>query len=44
MSMALSPEEAAAIRKFVENGGTVIADSYVGVMDDHCAWEDERTP
>lgn len=34
-SSAISPGEATAIRKFVENGGTVIADTYCGVRDDH---------
>ncbi len=34
-SSAISEAEAAAIREFVEAGGTVIADSYCGVRDDH---------
>lgn len=36
MAQALSPEEAATIRQFVENGGTVIADVRPGVYDGHC--------
>ncbi|MBU0606583.1 MAG: beta-galactosidase [Armatimonadetes bacterium] len=32
---ALSPREAQAIRAFVQGGGTVIADAYCGVRDDH---------
>lgn len=35
-STALSSEEAAAIRHFVEQGGTVIADSLPGILDEHC--------
>ncbi len=34
-SSAISEAEAAAIRDFVAAGGTVIADSYCGVRDDH---------
>ncbi len=34
-SSAVSETEAAAIREFVEGGGTVIADCYCGVRDDH---------
>jgi hypothetical protein len=41
MSMALSPEEVAAIEAFAESGGIVIADAAAGVMDDHCAWIEE---
>jgi hypothetical protein len=37
-SIAISPAEAAAITKFVQDGGVVIADAGVGVMDDHCSW------
>lgn len=33
---ALGDLEAAAIRKFVENGGTVVADLRPGLYDDHC--------
>jgi hypothetical protein len=36
-SSAISLREAAAIRAFVQQGGTVIADSYCGVRDDHGA-------
>ncbi|NUP99597.1 MAG: beta-galactosidase, partial [Armatimonadetes bacterium] len=36
MSQALAPEEAAAIRAFVEAGGTVIADVRPGIYDGHC--------
>ena len=38
-SMALSPEEAKAIREFAASGGIVIADASAGVMDDHCGWQ-----
>lgn len=34
-SSAIGEEEAEAIRKFVRNGGTVIADSFCGVRDAH---------
>ncbi|HRU05284.1 MAG TPA: beta-galactosidase, partial [Candidatus Brocadiia bacterium] len=34
-SSAISEREAAAIKEFVEQGGTVIADSFCGVRDDH---------
>jgi beta-galactosidase len=33
---AMGPEEAAALRKFVEDGGTLIADLRPGVFDRHC--------
>jgi hypothetical protein len=33
--LAMSDAEAATIRRFVENGGTVIADYLVGVFDEH---------
>jgi hypothetical protein len=36
MTQALSPEEAAAIRQFVDAGGTVIADVRPGIYDGHC--------
>jgi len=36
MTQALSVEEAAAIRKFAEAGGTVIADVRPGIYDGHC--------
>lgn len=35
-SIALSDKEAAEIRRFVEAGGTLVADSFVGRMDEHC--------
>ena len=35
-STAVSPAEAEAIRKFVEGGGLVIADTAPGMLDDHC--------
>ena len=34
--VALSEATAAAIRKFAEAGGTVIADALPGIMDEHC--------
>jgi hypothetical protein len=37
-SMALSPAEAASIRRFVEDGGILVADAAAGLMDSHCAW------
>jgi beta-galactosidase len=36
MSQAISPEEAALIRDFAEQGGTVIADVRPGIYDGHC--------
>jgi hypothetical protein len=36
MAQALSPDEAAAIRAFVEKGGTVVADVRPGIFDGHC--------
>ncbi len=38
MSVALSDREIEEIARFVEAGGTVIADGLPGVMDDHCAF------
>jgi hypothetical protein len=38
LSVALSPEEAEAIKAFAESGGIVVADAGAGAMDDHCAW------
>lgn len=35
-STALSPKEADAIRKFVEAGGLLVADTTPGILDDHC--------
>jgi hypothetical protein len=42
MSVALSQEEISEIVKFVESGGTVIADGLPGVMDEHCAFRNSR--
>ena len=42
MSVALSDKEAAAIREFARQGGTVIADALPGVMDEHCTFRDAR--
>ncbi len=38
MSVALSDEEIDQIARFVQAGGTVIADGLPGVMDEHCAF------
>lgn len=35
-TQAIGPAEAKAIRQFVHDGGTLIADLRVGVYDDHC--------
>jgi hypothetical protein len=42
MSVALSDEEIDEIARFVQNGGTVIADGLPGVMDDHCAFRNSE--
>ena len=42
MSIALSDEEVSAIREFVRQGGTVIADALPGIMDEHCAFREPR--
>jgi len=42
MSVALSDEEVKAIRDFVSQGGTVIADALPGIMDKHCAFRAVR--
>ncbi|MFN0088136.1 MAG: beta-galactosidase [Blastocatellia bacterium] len=42
MSVALSDREAAAIREFVRQGGTVIADALPGAMDEHCSFREPR--
>ena len=42
MSIALSEEEVEAIRAFVEQGGTLIADALPGVMDQHCTFRKNR--
>jgi len=35
-TQAIGPDEAAAIRRFAQAGGTVIADVRPGIYDDHC--------
>ncbi|NLY02038.1 MAG: hypothetical protein GXY83_38635 [Rhodopirellula sp.] len=35
-SMALSAGEAAALRRYVEDGGVLVADGHAGLMDEHC--------
>ena len=35
-SIAMSAAEAAAVRKFVEDGGILVADSRCALMDEHC--------
>jgi hypothetical protein len=42
MSLALSRREVDAIRIFVRQGGTLIADAMPGVMDEHCTFRPER--
>jgi hypothetical protein len=42
MSVALSDEEAEAIREFVRRGGTLIADALPGIMDEHCTFRTAR--
>ena len=42
MSVALSDKEVEAVREFVRRGGTVIADALTGIMDEHCAFRDNR--
>ncbi|MBW7995657.1 MAG: hypothetical protein FVQ81_03590 [Candidatus Glassbacteria bacterium] len=42
MSVALSDEEIDEIARFVEAGGTVIADALPGVMDEHCAFRNSE--
>ncbi|MCD6444006.1 beta-galactosidase [Candidatus Bathyarchaeota archaeon] len=37
-SIALSKKEVDAIRRFVMDGGILIADVYPGLMDEHCKW------
>ena len=36
-SLALSDTEAAQLRKYVEAGGTLVADARCGLLDEHCA-------
>jgi hypothetical protein len=38
LSVALSAEEAKAIKRFVSEGGVVIADAAAGMMNEHCSW------
>ncbi len=35
-SVALSAAEVAELRRFVENGGLLLADAKIGLMDEHC--------
>ena len=35
-AVAISDQTAAKIRQFAEQGGTVIADTWCGIMDEHC--------
>jgi hypothetical protein len=42
MSVALSDEEVKAIRDFVSQGGTIIADALPGIMDKHCSFRAVR--
>jgi hypothetical protein len=37
-SLALSPQETAAVEAFVRGGGIAIADAAAGLFDEHCAW------
>jgi hypothetical protein len=39
-STALSDREAAAIRRFVEEGGVLLADGTAGLFDEHVAWRE----
>jgi hypothetical protein len=39
LSLALSPSDVKNIEGFVQSGGVVIADAAPGLMDDHCAWQ-----
>jgi hypothetical protein len=39
LSLALSREEEEKIEAFVSSGGVVIADAAPGLMDEHCAWQ-----
>jgi len=39
-SSALSDREATAIRRFVEEGGVLLADGAAGLFDEHVAWRD----
>jgi len=35
-SIAMSRKECAAVKRFVKNGGTVVADTRLALMDEHC--------
>jgi hypothetical protein len=39
-SLALSDREAAEIRRFVEEGGVLLADGAAGLFDEHVAWRE----
>jgi len=39
LSLALSDQEEKKIEAFVSSGGIVIADAAPGLMDEHCAWQ-----
>src|SRR5258705_7187863 len=39
LSLALSPSEVKNIETFVQAGGVVISDAAAGLMDQHCAWQ-----
>ncbi len=39
LSLALSPLEVKNIERFVQAGGMVISDAAAGLMDHHCAWQ-----
>ena len=39
-SLALSDREVAEIRRFVEDGGLLLADGATGLFDEHVAWRD----
>jgi hypothetical protein len=43
LSLALSPSEVKNIESFVQAGGVVIADAAAGLMDQHCAWQQNGT-
>ncbi|MFC1613829.1 beta-galactosidase [Gemmatimonadota bacterium] len=42
MSVSLSSEEVEALSRFVEQGGTLIADALPGAMDEHCTFRKDR--
>jgi hypothetical protein len=43
LSLALSPAELKNIESFVQTGGVVISDAAAGLMDHHCAWQQNGT-